>query len=929
MGPETPAAQEKGGTAMAATMIRAFDDPAATLDQVGGKGANLARMARAGFPVPGGFLVTTTGYRAFVAANDLQAAILETVRGIDPANPQALEAASESIRARFAAGQMPADLAAAIAAAYTERGAPPVAVRSSATAEDLPDLSFAGQQDTYLNILGTEALLDAVVRCWASLWTARAIGYRARNGIAPDDVALSVVVQEMVQSEASGVLFTANPLTGRRDEVVIDATLGLGEALVSGQVEPDHYVVDGASGQITAKTLGAKALAIVGEAGGGTRTVTGDGASAGQQALPDPAIRDLAQLGRRVAAHYGTPQDIEWGWAGEKLYLLQARPITSLYPLPPRADEDDDLRVYFSFASIQGVLDPYTPLGQDAISQMFSSMGRIFGFHATIESQTIIKVAGERLFLDITPIVRSPLGRIFISRAGQFMDPAAAAALAPLLDEPGLARHSGPPPPSSVRHFMQGLSRLLPGAVLNMLRPAARYRYMRRSAERALAELEAQSAAASTPQEAVAFFADSLGQADRILRPFVMPGLLSGMLSFVAVQRLAAEVPGGPELAREITRGLPHNVTTEMGLLLWQTARSIQTDSGAAARFRAESADDLAAAYKAGSLPVPVQQAIAGFLRRYGMRGVGEIDFGRPRWSENIAQVMQMLKSYVQIESPDQAPDVQFRREAAAAQVAIRDLIAAARATEGGARKARVIRFLARRMRTFVGMRESPKFTIIRLFGMARAALLRAGAAWVSEGVLDAPEDVVYLHLRELQALAAGDRRDWRAVIAERRALMQRESARRLLPRLLLSDGRAFYEGLGAGQGDGATLIGSPVSAGVVEGTVHVVLDPQGVHLAHGEILVCPATDPGWTPLFLAAGGLVMEIGGMMTHGSVVAREYGIPAVVGVHEATQRLHTGQRIRVDGTTGEIHILDEAEAETEPESAPSAEPVSAVA
>jgi pyruvate,water dikinase len=303
------------------------------------------------------------------------------------------------------------------------------------------------------------------------------------------------------------------------------------------------------------------------------------------------------------------------------------------------------------------------------------------------------------------------------------------------------------------------------------------------------------------------------------------------------------------------------------------------------------------------------QTAIAGFMDRYGMRGVAEIDLGRPRWREDPTHILQVLQSYLQI-PPDQAPDVQFKRGAAEAKRALGRLIAEIRREPGVAIKARVATALARRMRTFAGMRESPKFTIIRVFGLVRTSLLEAGRTFVAGGMLDRADDVFYLHRGELRALAAGEQRDWRGLVAARRATYAREQARRQTPRLLLSDGEAFYEGMQGATDDGTGLIGSPVSPGVVEGVVHVVLDPRGAHLAPGEILVCPATDPGWTPLFLAAGGLIMEIGGLMTHGSVVAREYGIPAVVGVHDATTRLQTGQRVRVDGSTGHIAILDAA-------------------
>ena len=273
-----------------------------SLATVGGKGLNLSRLARAGFTVPPGFLVTTEAYRAFVDANDLQPFVLDTLAGTTLDDPDALQHASQEIRARFAQSVFPTDLVDAIQSAYADLGRPAVAVRSSATAEDLPDMSFAGQQDTFLNVVGDEALLEAAINCWSSLWTARAIGYRARNDIPQDEVALSVVVQEMVQSEASGVLFTANPLTGTRTETVIDATLGLGEALVAGLVEPDHYVVDTATGRITSKELGAKALVIRNDEGGGVSQMTEQ--SDQIQALTDVTILELAQLGQRVAEHY-------------------------------------------------------------------------------------------------------------------------------------------------------------------------------------------------------------------------------------------------------------------------------------------------------------------------------------------------------------------------------------------------------------------------------------------------------------------------------------------------------------------------------------------------------------------------------------------------------------------------------------------------
>ena len=345
------------------TPILPLASESATLPLAGGKGANLARLAQAGLPVPDGFTITTQAYQAFAAANGLTERIPAVLSTGSLATPDACEDASARIRDLFGQGSVPADLAEQILDAYAGLGRPAVAVRSSATAEDLPEMSFAGQQDTYLNVIGADALLQAVVACWSSLWTARAISYRERNGVAHADVALAVVVQQMVESEASGVLFTANPLTGLRSETVIDATVGLGEALVSGQVEPDHIVVETATGQIVSRTLGAKALSVRSRPGGGTMTAPEVPTTA--PALSDAQIQALAALGGRVAALYDdTPQDIEWALANDTLYLLQARPITSLFPVPAGMTADP-LRAMLSFGAVQGMLEPITPLGRN------------------------------------------------------------------------------------------------------------------------------------------------------------------------------------------------------------------------------------------------------------------------------------------------------------------------------------------------------------------------------------------------------------------------------------------------------------------------------------------------------------------------------------------------------------------------------------
>ena len=822
-----------------------LDDGQVTLATVGGKGANLAKLARAGFPVPGGFLVTTAAYQTFVTTNHIDDAIRGALQGIQMDDPAALARASAQIRQAFRAGVVPDELTLALWEAYENLDQSPVAVRSSATAEDLPEMSFAGQQDTYLNIVGDDALLEAVVNCWGSLWTARAIGYRSRNSIDHGEVALAVVVQTMVQSEASGVLFTANPLTGNRTETVIDATFGLGEALVSGQVEPDHYIVESNTGRIVQKTLGAKALTIRGQSGGGTVTQQVDAAN--QQALPDAVIRAVTALGQQVAALYGTPQDIEWGWAEDKLYLLQARPITSLYPLP-QATFPEPIQVYFSFGAIQGMLDPMTPLGQDAIQIVFAGGARLFDFAYTLETQSLLLAAGERLWVRTTAVLRNRVGRQGVRKVLGVIEPSIGQAVDSLLAEAAFAA-GGPPQPATLRHMVSFVGTLLPTLVRTVRDPDAQRQAVQDLVETRLAQAQAQMAAATTLAERVALFEQIVGDGFQFAVPNLVPRVAPGLL---AMNRLMAwaddaltSTQAGQRRALEIARGLPHNVTTEMDLMLWQTAQLIRNDQAAFAFVQTHDAAFLAEQYLANALPAVAQRAIAAFLAKYGMRGLAEIDFGRTRWRENPVQVMQMLQSYLRIEDPALAPDTVFQRGETAAQAVLDDLVMALCQQPNGALKAQLVAWLTKRMRALAGLRESPKFFIINLFGLVRTALLESGQELVAQGVLNRADDLMFLHIKELQAVAAGYAIDWKALVTERRAIYDREKLRNQIPRVLVSDGRAFYEGIRAHKGDRAGVIsGSPVSPGVAEGIVHVVFDPHEAQLVPGEILVCPGTDP-------------------------------------------------------------------------------------
>jgi phosphohistidine swiveling domain-containing protein len=868
---------------------------ATMLAEVGGKAANLGELTRAGLPVPGGFCVTTTAYEQATAGATGLDEVLDAL-----ARPGA-DVPDLAARARAALldAPVPAAVAAAVMDAYAQLGADtPVAVRSSATAEDLPFASFAGQQDTYLNVVGHDAVLDAVSRCWASLWTDRAVVYRSTNGIDHRAVRLAVVIQRMVDAQVAGVLFTANPVTGRRREAVVDANPGLGEAVVSGAVNPDHFVVDTATGEIRTRRLGDKKLAIRSVPGGGTTHETAvDGAAAA--CLTDRQVRDLVALGARTEDHFGAPQDTEWAIdAAGTLWLTQARPITTLYPLPtPRSPGK---RVYFNFSVAQGVYRPVTPMGMAAFRLISSGVGTLLGLPVgdPLDGPPQFVEAGERVFVDVTNVLRSRVGRAFMPRLLDVMEARSAAVLRSLFDDPDLSLTVHTPWPT-VRRMAPIAKRFrMPQRAVSAVRdPAAYHRYL----DDLLADLHRRL---DLPADAPATARLDLAQRVLSREVFtVLPTVAPAGLAGFALIGFAGKVLGDrarPGDLQTVLRGLPHNVTTEMDLALWDVATAIRADTDAAAALLARPADDLAAAYHAGTLPPVAQRALRDFLDRYGFRAVAEIDLGVPRWSDDPRHILGILANYLRLDDPALAPDGMFAAGARDAEQMIDTL-----AGRAGGRRGAVVRYALERGRLLAGIREYPKFFLVAALSGVRRHLAVVGAELAAAGRIATADDVFFLDLAEARRALVGE--DFHAVVAERRETYDRELRRRHIPRVMLSDGSEPERTATAvtAAPDGA-LTGTAASAGAVTGVARVVLEPTGAHLEPGEILVAPSTDPGWTPLFLTAGGLVMEMGGANSHGAVVAREYGIPAVVGVPDATTRIETGDTITVDGTTGAVTL-----------------------
>ncbi len=877
-----------------------------SLALAGGKGANLGEMASVGLPVPPGFCITTIAYEHAVAGTDLEET-LTALAGTAASDSPRLAALAQAARDSIIKSPIPSEVAESVAAAYQSLGngeTLAVSVRSSATAEDLPYASFAGQQETYLNVVGSEAVLDAVRRCWASLWTDRAVSYRATLGIDHHTVQLAVVVQRMVEAAVAGVLFTANPLTGRRRQAVIDANPGLGEAVVSGATNPDHFVVTTTTGEIVERRLGDKRVIIKGSAGGGTvRTERPDGGDAA--CLSDEQIRALAELGARVETHYAAPQDIEWAIdPSGQVWLLQTRPITTLFPLPATAPATDDaLRVYFSLNVFQGVYRPFTPAGLSTFRLIGSGIAAGFGYPRPDPSNgpPVLIEAGQRLFLDVTPALRNKLGRRALIGAASNGEALSAPLFKQLTSDLRLSIISTKRWPL-IRAFGRVFEKTRAPiyALQALFWPKAAVKRVQKTAERV---------------RAMNFITPGLKNEERLrgMEHFVgnVLDVIGGIAPVLPVglgsQALAGKLLGDlakPEERQVVLRGLPHNPTTEMDLELWHLAQSVAAHPDIVEHVHASTPEQLAQEYRAGTLSPSLQQGLAEFLALYGHRGVAEIDLGLPRWSEDPTHILGALSNYLHLNDPSLAPSVQFQRGAQEAESMLAELVQRVRSK--GWLRSRLVHFFLRRTRDLVGLREMPKFTIVLLMARMRDLWWTVGKELEQAGRLETAGDVFFLSLPEIHAALAGE--DMHNTVRDHRTAYDFEMRRRHIPRVLLSDGTepSAVSADAAGEFQGV-LRGTPASPGTVTAKARVILDPTGAHLAPGEILVAPSTDPGWTPLFLTAGGLVMEMGGAISHGAVVAREYGIPAVVGVAGATERIATGQHITIDGASGTISII----------------------
>lgn len=850
------------------------------LDQAGGKAANLGEMLRAGLPVPGGFVILTEAYRRYLAANDHEGCLRRRLEGAAP-DGTAGELAAEA-RDLFLTGDMPAELEKEILAAYERLGRPATAVRSSANAEDLPGASFAGQYSSFLNVRGEAALLEAVRECWASLWNERAVAYRQKQGIGNRDLAHGVLVQQLVLAERSGILFTANPVNGRRDQQLSNASWGLGEAIVGGEVTPDQWVLDKEHGTVLESFVSRKEVMTVREEDG-IRLVPVPTDQVEVSTLNAEDVQALAELGLRAEAYFGAPQDIEWAFSDGVFHLVQSRPITSLYPMPEPRPGRDGLRVHMNMNLYsQAMPEPFTPMGADLMREMAKDLVRRLGRKDPEAEETLwwFQIVGGRIFVDLTEVLRSPRRWSRLRGNPNDKDPVTTQALAQWLERnrAEITSRRGAP---LLRHLNRRLLRYLLGAGRKAMvgkRSADRGREAAVAhGESMIRQLRQESERLSTVEDRLAFIQKTFGEV--FTGGFEIVFHVAASSTYMARARRILEACGGETSDLELVeKAVPHSVTTEMGMALLQVARDLD-DRGARASAAAPE--------------------VRKFLARYGHRNTVELDVGVPSWSEEPSYVVDLVNGYLEAGTYRNALQRfdDARREAEAAIPRLRDQLI----RSGHRRQAKKLERLLRDFRAMFGVRELSKFYLRHALTLYREQLLAVGAELVAQGRLEKADDVFFVQI-------AGIRSGGDLVTQVRR---NREAFRldqlRTAPRLITSTGESLFAAAGDGEANG--LQGIPVSPGVHEGPVRILEHPEeGDRIRNGDVLVAMGTNPAWTPLFLKLGALIMETGGPISHGSVVAREYGVPAVAGVGGASRQLRDGQLVRVNGETGSVEILD---------------------
>lgn len=855
---------------------------------VGGKGLNLGRLSGLeDIFVPEGFCVTTAGYQEATTHNEAYHGLLDrlTKMQTEDQDPVQLADISRAIRQTIEESEIPPGVVAAVTEQLSRFGEDQAyAVRSSATAEDLPQASFAGQQDTFLNIVGLDAILEHIRKCWASLFTDRAVIYRMQQGYDHRQVYLSVIVQKMVFPQVSGIMFTADPVTNNRKLLSIEAGYGLGEALVSGIVSADVYKVR--DERIVEQRIASKKLAVYPLPEGGTEVRQLDPVQQEAQTLTELQIVQLARIGRQIEANFGAPQDIEWCLADGIFYIVQSRPITTLYPIPDSGDQEN--RAYISVGHGQMMTDAMKPLG--------------LSFHLMV-TPAPMRAAGARLFVDITAHLASPARQTIIDTLGK-SDPLVKDALMTIIVRenfiPILPAAEPAPDSATIKPGIHA-----PQEQTSFKSDPAIVTELIKNNEASVAELK-QAIQGKTGTALLDFIREDIKELKRLLfNPQSTAVFMAAMDASAWLNEHLNDWLGEINAADTLSQSVDHNITSAMGLALLDVADVIRPFPQVIDYLQHHVQDgDFLAGLCTLEGGQAAHAALTGYLDKYGMRCTGEIDITRTRWSENPAILIPMILSNIRQFEPG-AGSRKFQQGLQEAREKEQEIVERLRLLPDGEDKVRETRQRIELVRNYIGYREYPKYGMISRYLVYKQAMMQEAERLVLEGSIYDKEDIFYLQFEELyEAVRTG--------VFDNELIKKRKDEFRLAekltpPRVITSEGEILSGRYRREDLPPGAMAGLPVSTGVVEGRARVILNMEEAELEEGDILVTPYTDPSWTPLFVSIKGLITEVGGLMTHGAVIAREYGLPAVVGVENATLRIQDGQRIRVDGSAGYVELL----------------------
>jgi phosphoenolpyruvate synthase/pyruvate phosphate dikinase len=850
----------------------------------GGKGANLGELNMIdGIQVPQGFCVTTEAYKMVTENNPQFNRLLDKLLHLKTSDRESIVKVSAEIRAAIEAAPVPNDLATEVTdylAGYNEQNA--YAVRSSATAEDLPTASFAGQQDSYLNIMGKDAVLRHISKCWASLFTERAVIYRIQNGFDHRTIYLSVVVQQMIFPEVAGIMFTADPVTGNRKTISIDASFGLGEALVSGIVNADVYQVQ--DGIISGKKISIKKRAVYALKKGGTETIDIYPENQYRQALTDEKMLQLAELGKKIEEHFGTPQDVEWCLADDLFYFVQSRPITTLYPVPEASDKEN--HVYISVGHQQMMTDAMKPLGLSlwqlrAARPMFK--------------------AGGRLFVDITDSLTTAAGRENLLDAMGQHDLLIQDALQTVIARDFIKLQ----PDQKAPLIIKGNRGMSSADILAQVgNDSATVHDLVKQGEISLLELQ-QAIQTKSGTDLFDFIQEDIEQSKKMIFDKRHMGvIMAAMNASLWVNENMNEWLSEKNVADVLSQSVSNNITSEMGLALLDVADIIRPYPAVVAYLQHAKGDR----WLNEIITLPGGQeariAIVTYLDKYGMRCAGEIDITKTRWSENPAIIVPMILGNIKNFEPG-AGKRKFEEGLQEALQKEQSLMQRLRQLPDGEQKAGAAKAMIDLIRNFIGYREYPKYIIVSRFFIYKQALMKEASKLVLANVIAVKEDVYDLTFEEFREMVRTHHPNYELIKQRKEEFKTWEKLNP--PRVITSDGEIVSGKYSHKDLPENAIAGLAVSSGIIEGRARVILNMEEANLEEGDILVTTFTDPSWTPLFVNIKGLITEVGGLMTHGAVIAREYGLPAVVGVQDATRLIQNGQRIRVNGTDGYVELL----------------------